>query len=173
MNSKNTLKIFGLIFGAILAVVILIVVGLFAVNKFAKDNEAIISYNQELVDQRNEIVDQIGKLSTAINEADTIEEVEKEIADYNAKVDEVENSINSIKVPNKSGELKDKNIEYIATARGAAQKAQEAVDKAKAGEDTTSIIKEYNEKIESLNDQNIEIAKLVNELVGYEAIKVE
>lgn len=135
------------------------------------NSREVIEYNNKLVDYRNKIVVESEKLQTAYRSALELSEISSALDSYNEVLDDVSTSINNESVSTKGQPLKDLNIKYIEKAREIADVVEGSTKDAKTVYDISDEdINNFNNKIKELDQINVDIAKKLNELAGFEAI---
>ena len=100
-----------------------------------------------------------------------LSEISSALDSYKDIVDEVSTSINNEAVSAKGQPLKELNQKYIEKAKEIADVVEESMKDAKTVYDISDEdINNFNNKIKELDQINVDIAKKLNELAGFEAI---
>lgn len=154
---------------AVVGGIILLIAGgsLFA---WVNGKQKLVTYNNELVDSRNKIVNQLELVTEALNNADTLDEITDENKKLSDEVKSFETTVNQKELPKDGQKLKDANLKYASIAKEITALVDNIVATEGSGGSTVALIDQYNDKVQELNDQNVAIAEMLNDLVGFEAV---
>lgn len=138
---------------------------------FLKNSDALVEYNNSAVDERDKVVDQLYETTNSYYYGLDLSEIETSVADLDAAITSGENAINALTVPTGGEPLADLNKQYInkikelsGLIKTSLASAESVFDISEADYDA------YQTKLKEVDDLNIQIAKKLNELAGYEAV---
>lgn len=125
----------------------------------------ILTYNNNLATKREALFDSLNDMIFVVDNADTPEEVETAITDYELVVSDMDNYIQSSKIEADSLILKKYNQDFVNTATEIAQKARDYLAVAREGKNFSKEIQALNEQIDILNETNQKLNEVSSKLV--------